>query len=547
MTFRQVPRAVPPRDLPSLKRAICARARDFEIGSLLDLLATMGYRPDDVYFRGYLTETPQPTLVHHIEFTDAGGTIAGPDPRVGPGLDLGSFAELDAGDADQNAAAAPALAGTMRADHIAETWRPTDPPSQPRHRPAGGQPSQVTVMVNLGLLSCRSPLPSYFQHLLRDASFHEPLVELLQIIDRNLLRARLTGDRPERIVGQWDEITSDLLRIHSLDSLVGLSWLFRHVFPELPVRVQRTSEQLRVPYASARLGFSELGSACLGAVTRIDVHDFQVTLRSEESLLRPGVSWPSEADRRLRTIVFPALDPVCMNLTVVLELGDDRAVATLRDDRGQQHDSYLGLDPLGRPGASGLPVRRVVLYRGLLPRNQPDTDELERALAAQARVTVTAPTRASRPAPDSDTDTDTDAETTQIYGELDRECELELALELGGRVHRYQATVRWGVRAWFRDEPYAIELRCEHLTLAAPTPRQHPQVWNLLRDRARQSLASALAVATLVHYGVTSVTDAMVADLLARGQDAALHALLADRASGDVPREAWERFVRAQP
>ena len=303
MTFRQVLRAVPPRDLPSLKRAICARARDFEIGSLLDLLATMGYRPNDVYFRGYLTESPQPTLVHHIEFTDAGGTIAGPDPRIGLGLDLGSFAELDAGAADQHGAAT--LAGTVRADRIAETWRPTDPPSPLRHHQVGGQPSQVTVTVNLGLLSCRSPLPSYFQHLLRDASYHEPLVELLQIIDRNLLRARLRGDRPERIVGQWDEITSDLLRIHSLDSLVGLSWLFRHVFPELPVKVQRTSEQLRVPYASARLGFSELGSACLGAVTRIDVHDFQVTLRSEESLLRPGLPWPSEADRRLRTIVFP--------------------------------------------------------------------------------------------------------------------------------------------------------------------------------------------------------------------------------------------------
>jgi len=49
----------------------------------------------------------------------------------------------------------------------------------------------------------------------------------------------------------------------------------------------------------------------------------------------------------------------------------------------------------------------------------------------------------------------------------------------------------------------------------------------------------------LVHYGVTSVTDAMVADLIARGQHAALHALLTDGAAGDVPRDAWERFVRA--
>ncbi|HEX8111617.1 MAG TPA: hypothetical protein VF516_27995, partial [Kofleriaceae bacterium] len=140
---------------------------------------------------------------------------------------------------------------------------------------------------------------------------------------------------------------------------------------------------------------------------------------------------------------------------------------------------------------------------------------------------------------------DAQAEDTQADRPPSGDCELVLGLELGGLVHRYQATVRWGARAWFRDEPYAIELRGGHLPQAAPTARHHPQLWGLLRDRARKALSSALAVATLVHYGVTSVTDAMVADLIARGQDAALHALLADGAR-DVPREAWERFVRAQ-
>jgi hypothetical protein len=512
VTPRPAPRAAPPPDLASIQRAICARARDFEIAALLDLLATLGYRPGDVYFRGHVTETPQPTLVHHIEFADLERDLAGLAPD--PSIDLGSVAELTA----------------------------ATPPGPPRRARTGGQTSPVTVTVNLGLLSCRSPLPSYFQHLLRDTALQEPLVELLQIVDRNLLRARLTSDRPERIVGSWDEITSDLVRIHGLDSLVGLSWLFRHVFPELATAVERTSDALRVPYASARLGFSALGSACLGASTRIDVHDFQVTLRCDESLLRPGVPWLHEVDRRLRTIVFPALEPVSMNLTIVLELADDRAVAMLRDDRAPPRESYLGMDPLGLPGAPGGPPRRIVLYRGLLPHDRPDTDELERALAAQARATVTAASRTGRaPADDADT------EDTQIYGPPSSDCELVLALELGGLVHRYRATVRWGARAWFRDEPYAIELRNDHLPQAAPTARHHPQLWSLLRDRARQSLSAALAIATLVRYGFTSVTDAMVADLIARGDNAALYAVLADQAAGDVPRAAWERFVQAQP
>ncbi len=513
MTPRPTPRAVPPRDLAAQQRAICARARDFEIAALLDLLATLGYRPGDVYFRGHVTETPQPTLVHHIEFAGLEDEIAG--PPGGRSVELGSIAELAV----------------------------EKPPGRVR---TGGQASPVTITVNLGLLSCRSPLPTYFQHLLRDPTLQEPLVELLQIVDRNLLRARLTCDRPERIVESWDEITGDLVRIHGLDSLVGLSWLFRHIFPELPAIVERTSDELRVPYASARLGFSALGSACLGASTRIDVHDFQVTLRAGESLLRPGVPWLHEVDRRLRTLVFPALEPVSMNLTIILELADDRAFAMLRDDRAPPRESYLGMDPFGVPGAPGGPARRVVLYRGLLPHHAPDTDELERALAAQARVTVTA-VRAGHALIGN-----ADAEDTQTYGAPSggapsNDCELTLTLELGGLVHRYHATVRWGARAWFRDEPYAIELHYDHLPQAAPTARHYPQLWSLLRDRARQSLSAALAVATLVHYGVTSVTDAMVADLIARGQDAALHALLADGAAGDVPRDAWERFVRAQP
>ena len=505
-----------PQGLRPLQRAICARARDFEIGALLDLLATMGYRPGDVCFRAHLTETPQPTLLHHIEFTDAEGTIGGPAPENGPSMELGSIAELAA-----------------ETSQVMAAFR------------AGGPRSQVTVTVNLGLLSCRSPLPSYFQHLLGDVSIREPLIELLRIIDRNLLHVRLTSDRPDRLVERWDEITADLLRIHGLDSLVGLSWLFRHVFPELPVKVERTSEQLRVPYASARLGFSDLGSACLGAVTRIDVHDFQVTLRCEESLLRPGVPWVREAERRLRTVVFPALDPVCMNLTIVLELEDDRAFAALSDGAGPRLDSYLGMDPLGRPDAEGLPVRRVILYHGLLPRDQLDTDGLESALAAAAPATVTAARLAGRSPTDPGIGDDT--EVTRLHVEPAPDRELELLLDLGGRAHRYQATVRWGARAWFRDEPHAIELRSEHLRWAPPTAHHHAQLWALLRDHARRDLAAELAAATLAQYAATSVTDEMVADLLARGQEGALHALFEYGAAGPIPPSAWERYLRAQP
>jgi len=533
------PHAVPPRDLHALKLAIRARARAFEIAPLLDLLATLGYRPSDIYFRGHLAEAPQPTLIHRIEFAGLEPPGSGPtssDPAVG----LGSLAELATEPpAGLAGAAEPATAPRARAG---DDDRFAGSPPPPVHRRPNDQP-QVTVTVNLGLLSCRSPLPSYFQHLLRDAAINEPLVELLQILDRNLLRTRLTCDRPERMVAHWDEISSDLLRIFSLDSLVGLSWLFRHVFPELPVTVVRTSEHLRVRYAAARLGSSELGSACFGAVTQIDVHDFQVTLRCEDSLAHPGVPWLTEVDRRMRTTVFPALEPVCMNLTIVLELEDDLAAAQLRDDRAPQRSSYLGQDPLGAPSATGATARRVVLYHGLLPHDHPDTDELERALAADAHATVTAgDDRAA-----GDNHHAATVGDSAMLAEPETALALVLVLELGGQLQRYHAVVRWGARAWFRDEPYAIELRCYHVPQLAPTSRHHPKLWSLLRDQARHVLATALATTTLASYGLATITDAMVADLIARDQQAALHALLAGRAARDVSSAAWERVMQMPP
>lgn len=106
--------------------------------------------------------------------------------------------------------------------------------------------------------------------------------------------------------------------------------------------------------------------------------------------------------------------------------------------------------------------------------------------------------------------------------------------------------MHWGARAWFRDEPYAIELRSPHLTWPAPIARHHPHLWNLLRDRARRDLAAELAVATLARYGAAAVTDQIVADLLARGQDAALYALLSSDAARVIPPDAWERYLCAQ-
>ena len=128
-----------------------------------------------------------------------------------------------------------------------------------------------------------------------------------------------------------------------------------------------------------------------------------------------------------------------------------------------------------------------------------------------------------------------------------RGAELAIELDLASGLRRYQATVSWGVRAWFRDEPCTIELRGDHLDPVEATAGRHPQVWRLLRDHARRALAAEQRTAALARYGTDAVTDAIVEDLLARGDAAALYALVEDAAPGEVPRGTWERFLRAHP
>ena len=170
----EAPARVATDRLAEIEQKIVERIREFEVTALLELLASIGHGPDDIAFRAYRVSGPQPTLLHEIEF----------------------------------------------------------PPRRP-----GTASARVLITVNLGLLSCRSPLPSYFQRLLGDIETSDPVLELIDVLDRSLLHTRLTWDHRERALAMWDMTRRNFLRIFGLDSPLGLDWLFRRVFPELGVEV----------------------------------------------------------------------------------------------------------------------------------------------------------------------------------------------------------------------------------------------------------------------------------------------------------------------
>lgn len=454
----------PPATLAELQRSIVERIREFDVTALLDLLLYIGYDPAHIVFRGNITACPQPTMIHAIEL-----------PRA------------------------------------SEAGSPGD--------------AQVTITVNLGLLSCRSPLPSYLQRLCRALETADPLLELLGLLDRSLLRTRLTSDQPERMLEGWADVRRDFLGIHGLDSPLGLHWLFRTVFPELGVRVRRQTDDYRVPFDAARLGTAALGRCAFGNTSRITVHDIEVTLVSAESVYE-GQPWPRVADHRIRRFVLPLLDEVCMNLTIAFVLLDRSSYARLHDT------SYVGYDPMWGQAAreDGLPPARIVLYRGALPHDEPGPDELEHALAtAEHHPLQLEARRWDRPRTVGATATPrgTALALTLVYAAPD------------GRRYAYDVEVRWGTRAWYAEEPFEISLVFEGMPKASPDPRHHPNLWLWLRNEARARVANRLAIATMAleadaeeHVGL-----ALVERLIATGEHERLHAL---HWSKLTPLERWE-------
>ena len=444
--------------LDVLERAIVERIREFEVPALLDLLASIGYGAHDVEFRGHLARGPQPTLVHAIEF--------------------------------------PARA-------------------QPTHTAR----RVVIITVNLGLLSCRSPLPSYFQRFLADMDTRDGVLELLEMLDRSLLHMRLTCARPDRMVDRWAHTQQDFVRNFGLDSPIGLDWLFRQVFPELGVIAHRINDERAVPFNGASLGASKLGECSFGRLTRVGVHDLEVVLICEDANFHGPTPWVVEGDRRLRAIVFPLLDEVCMTLTVTFVLLDRGTRAQLSPN------SYAGYDPMWDSDEHSLPPDppgRVQLYRGALPREEPDTALLERVLAdglgASLSVDRYAPSNAS----------------PELRG---RVVELRLVYIAPGRRHVYRATIQWGARAWYRDEPFAITLRCDAVAKTTPSPRDHSRLWSLLRDQARTRIADRLTHEVMASIETERVTVELVDHLIDAHDYEHLYALVWSKAA---PMQSWE-------
>jgi hypothetical protein len=275
--------AIPP-GLTPIEEQISTRAREFELGPLMRLLAEQGYRdPEQLLFESNPETVSSPALVEAVTFLP-------PTP---------------------------------------------DSPSSDR---------RVVVTLNLGLLGSNGLLPSYFLEIAEQSPEPAAFFNFVRFFDHWLLEGLLRALYPERdraMVGDWEQVKGYYFGMMGVGSVTTLQWLFQQHFPELRVCVTRDAFRNTTESHGLRTGISLLdGTAVLGSVYESDASGFLVELHSEEELDSKGEAWAHEVQRRFTQTLLPLLAPSRLHLEVVLTVMPHASWATL------SKQGYLGYERL---------------------------------------------------------------------------------------------------------------------------------------------------------------------------------------------------------
>jgi hypothetical protein len=219
---------------------------------------------------------------------------------------------------------------------------------------------RVLIILNLGLLSAQSPLPSYFFKKL-DAGYIDTqlFLDFIACFDHSLILNYLLSIYPETnraLYPDWEVTKRRFIELLDLRSCSTLHWLLELVFPELGVWVEKVALGRELRSAHLRLGKTILGtSAIFGEKTSVPVYGRRITLFSEFETNNSGDPWPREIKQRLNDLVFPILRSVGLDLEIILIIRTQKAWAKLHSE------SYLGYDKI-RGGEEQR--RRIRIFTG---------------------------------------------------------------------------------------------------------------------------------------------------------------------------------------
>jgi hypothetical protein len=206
---------------------------------------------------------------------------------------------------------------------------------------------RIVIYLNLGLLSSTSPLASYFVRLRHETVAGPGLEQILNLCDDALLRAREEATHPltTSVLKADGHLATTALhetiwQLHQPRSAATLHWMFKRIFPELEVVVERVRRERKTPSAAARNGWVSLGETALEAEVSVSIPGYDVTLAADDSDCPCGEPWHRAIKTRLERLSPASVPFGLIELRVILI---DRASARCLVLQGTE----LGFSSLG--------------------------------------------------------------------------------------------------------------------------------------------------------------------------------------------------------
>ena len=253
----------------SIEQRVVQRARDFTLPALLDVLALLDYRPDEIEFAGVLSYSHPASLIQSVRFQ------TGPRSLVHIALNMGLLS-----------AQSPLPSYFLKyAEHM-----------------EGDALIDFLGFFDHHLLKRRAAAlyPERDRTLFADWS--EAQAQLLQLVG-------LTA--PSTLYWLFQRVYPEL----------GIE--VRRSTERKPLNAEG------VVLGNAKLG----EACAFGGGTTVPVGGLEVTLYSEEETTPTGIAWPAEASQRLRRQVFSALGETDAYLTVYLVILEQTSWLSIEDDR----------------------------------------------------------------------------------------------------------------------------------------------------------------------------------------------------------------------
>lgn len=205
---------------------------------------------------------------------------------------------------------------------------------------------KVTIVINLGLLTGNSPLPTYFRQKMDLGTIDVArFTQFLNFFDHHVILTTLGMSTPtenKAFFSDWNQTLKQYLSLLAINSTSTL-WLFLQLcFPELKAEVYKFPRVIRKLSSSIVLGSSRLGrEALLGKKQKLTLSSFKIVLTAEEMDNEFSTPWPVEIKRRLKEQIFPLIYRANIYTKVIL------VVKNCRDKAELSFRSYLGYRTLG--------------------------------------------------------------------------------------------------------------------------------------------------------------------------------------------------------